>query len=351
MSHVLEISVVIPTYNRCDRLARALDALEDQTLDSDRFEVIVVSDGSTDGTDGMLAARSTSFRLVALEQVNAGPSAARNRGIEAAAGELVVFLDDDEEAAPQLLEHHRDAHERAKSVSVAVIGPVRSPAGRSHPPWLRWEQAMLDRNYADRVAGRVPTQARHFWAGNSSVRRHDLMLVGGFDPTFRRAEDVELGYRLADAGIEFAFAPTAVALHDPDRSLMAWMAIPAAYGRADVRIGRDRGHPSVLDVLRRHFRLRRAPTPQIVLIAAGRARLAGMAALALAGAGCALGVVGAERAAVALLSASYNVSYYQGACEELGGRAAFLRFLRGDPLSPPRASPTQIHPEGDTDEH
>src|SRR5579859_3268611 len=100
------ISVVIPTYNRRDSLLRTLAALERQAYPFDRFEVIVVSDGATDGTGDAVRALSTSYRLRCLEQVNSGPSVARNHGARAACGEVVVYLDDDVEPLPRFLERH-----------------------------------------------------------------------------------------------------------------------------------------------------------------------------------------------------------------------------------------------------
>src|SRR5258707_10281865 len=89
------LSVVIPTYNRCASLRRLLDALARQTLSADRFEVIVVDDGSSDGTRELLRTLKTPYALVSIEQPNQGPGAARNRGVRAASGDLILFLDDD----------------------------------------------------------------------------------------------------------------------------------------------------------------------------------------------------------------------------------------------------------------
>ena len=98
---MVKLSVIIPTYNRKESLLRTLAALEKQTLPVDRFEVIVISDGSTDGTSDAISSTSFSFEVGFFEQQNSGPSVARNFGAQKANNEVIVFLDDDIEPIPQ----------------------------------------------------------------------------------------------------------------------------------------------------------------------------------------------------------------------------------------------------------
>ena len=126
-------SVVVPTYNRCDRLRRVLGALADQTLPRDSFEVIVVSDGSTDGTDEYLRGGQTPVDVVAVTQPNSGPGPARNAGVERARGDLVVFVDDDVVAEPDLVEQHVRSHEHDDG-RLVVIGPMLTPGGLHAEP-------------------------------------------------------------------------------------------------------------------------------------------------------------------------------------------------------------------------
>src|SRR5215831_5598296 len=88
-------SVVIPTYNRIERLRHVITALEQQAYPSDAYEVIIISDGSTDGTHAYLEMVRSTLQLRWFSQDNRGPAAARNTGIEKAGGEFVVFIDDD----------------------------------------------------------------------------------------------------------------------------------------------------------------------------------------------------------------------------------------------------------------
>src|SRR5947209_6149687 len=104
------LSIVVPTYNRSNSLRRLLLAIEEQTYPNDRFEVLVVDDGSTDGTPDILRHLVVRFALRLIEQAHGGPSAARNLGVANAGGELIVFLDDDVVPLPDLLLEHARSH-------------------------------------------------------------------------------------------------------------------------------------------------------------------------------------------------------------------------------------------------
>src|SRR3954451_4660006 len=120
------VSVVIPTYNRVARWPAVLEGLSSQTFERGAFEVIVVSDGSTDGTNDLLRNLTPPHDLVFEVQDNAGPAAARNRGIELARGPLILFLDDDIVATPTLIERHVCRHRNGRG-DFAVIGPMLTP--------------------------------------------------------------------------------------------------------------------------------------------------------------------------------------------------------------------------------
>src|SRR4051812_34406551 len=95
LPQVPEISVVIPTHNRRERLRSCLDSLAGQTLEPSRFEVVVAVDGSTDGTAEMLHELETPFALRVVVQPQSGQAAARNTGVAAASAQFVLLLDDD----------------------------------------------------------------------------------------------------------------------------------------------------------------------------------------------------------------------------------------------------------------
>jgi GT2 family glycosyltransferase len=211
---MLDVSVVIPTYNRIDTLERVVPTLLAQDLSSDRYEVLVCDSLSTDGTAAYLAATAAQAPNVRhLPGRYSGRAAARNAGISAARGEIVLFNDADILASPDLLSQHLRRHRQR--AGIAVVGwevQVRnldeyaykrdhpSARGHLHPP------------------GRKRLSWLYFLTGNASVPRADLLRVGCFDENFTGYghEDLELGYRLRQAGIEIVYEPKAVSYHCQD---------------------------------------------------------------------------------------------------------------------------------------
>jgi glycosyltransferase involved in cell wall biosynthesis len=227
------VSVVVPTYNRQGALGRVFDALDAQASDQRGFEVVVVNDGSTDGTRAWLDAQRRGFELRVIHQQNSGPAHARNAGVEAARAPLILFLDDDVEPSRELIREHIASHEQ--EADLVVMGPMASlPSYRQ--AWVAWEQAKLERQYTAMTRGDWQPTFRQFWTGNASVRREHVQAVGGFNPDFLRAEDVELGHRLHQRGLKFRFNPRARGLHHAQRSLASWERMHQSYGELEVRI-------------------------------------------------------------------------------------------------------------------
>lgn len=318
------ISVVIPTFNRVERLRLVLDAMAGQTVSRDTFEVIVVSDGSSDGTHAFLES-SPPLPLRWVEQHNSGPAVARNRGVSLARGTYVLFVDDDVVAAPNLIERHLLGH--GDSLSTIVIGPMLNAEGFVYSPWVAWEQAMLYKQYEALRTGRFEANARQFYTGNASMARSVFEEVGGFDETYRRAEDIEMAYRLNQLGVTFVFDEQAVAYHHASRSFDSWMAAAYAYGHNDVRFSRSHDQPWMLDALcydycNRNVLLRSiarlslmAPPMTKVLSVAMRTAALGLARLKL------------QKPSRYALSGLYGLGYYNGAATELGGAAVLLDMI------------------------
>jgi GT2 family glycosyltransferase len=325
------LSVVIPTYNRVARLRRVLAALQLQTYPSEKFEVVVVSDGSTDGTDDYLSEVATPYQMRFVCQPNQGPAAARNRGVELAWGTLVLFLDDDVVATPRLVDEHVASHEACDTDTV-VIGPMATPPGFEMRPWVRWEQAMLYKQYRDMNEGVYAPTFRQFYTGNASLPRRRFLDAGGFDTRFRRAEDVELAYRLDRGGIGWVWNPAAIGHHYADRSFESWLDTARVYGVNEVVFGRDEKQDPGLDRVSAEFQRRNAgvrwlsrlcvawPTADRIIEAIlGRMAIVGDA-------------VGARRLSSWALSGIFNVAFYCGMASSLGSAAEFRRVIvnRGD---------------------
>ncbi len=324
-------SVVIPTYNRRRRLQRVLHAVATQVVDT-TFEIVVVSDGSTDETEDYLATLVLPVPLRWASQPNSGPAAARNRGVDMAEGDLIIFVDDDVVPTAGMLQAHIDAHRRVGDNAV-VIGPMLDPPDFDLSPWTSWEQAMLRKQYRAMDRGDYPATSRQFYTGNASLARRHLHDVGGFNPEFRRAEDVELAYRLDDHGLGFFYENQAVGHHYAERSFDSWKSTAYVYGRNDVVFGRDPNRSWMLSFMAYKFNdqhpLARWATILCIRTPALRSPLTGLLRYV---------AVGAERLRLGplsryALSGIFSIEFHSGIADELGGSEQFIELLREQPTT------------------
>ena len=246
----MEVSVVIPAYNQRERLRLVLSGLEGQTLPPECFEVLVIDDGSTDGTAEMLDALPIDNMKPIRLYPNEGRCSARNRGIDQAAGDLVVLLDGDALPAPDLLQTYLDAFGELGPDSVlcgqlyslaeleffqdpqrgtladVVIPSVQKDYLESHRAALILTEAMVRRDFAAirerAVPGGYPfpeleqmqdeqidlfrrcPNAAVAWLGltphNSALPREVLRSIGGFDINIPFCEGWEIAYRCQQYG-------------------------------------------------------------------------------------------------------------------------------------------------------
>jgi GT2 family glycosyltransferase len=304
-------------------------ALEQQAYPSDAYEVIVISDGSTDGTDAYLEGLRPTMRLRWFPQANRGPAAARNAGIQKAGGEFIVFIDDDVVPEPQLLGEHARSHHEAGQGDVVVVGPLLTPEGFKMAPWVHWEQEMLMKQYKALLRGDWPATARQFYTGNASLRRSQILAAGGFDEDFRRAEDVELAYRLANNGVGFVFNMQAAAMHFAERSFRAWLDIAYTYGRNDVIFARDRNQQWLLSAVRQEFRDRHFLIRSLVRVCKGRSWLTSIANPVLKLAADAATLLRASDIERLAYSGLFNLQYYNGLFNELDDVHFLFKDLEG----------------------
>jgi len=215
------ISVVVCTYNGHRTIRECLHGLSKVRYPN--FEVIVVDDGSSTPMEPIVA--SYGFRTIRTP--NRGLSAARNSGMEAAAGEIVAYLDDDAYPDPDWLSYLADAFQRTAHVGIGgpnlappCDGPVadcvaNAPGGPVH--------VLL----SDEIAEHLP-------GCNMAFRRWALLEVGGFDPCFRVAgDDVDLCWRLQERGGTLGFSPAAMVWHHRRNSVRAYWRQQKGYGRAE----------------------------------------------------------------------------------------------------------------------
>ena len=192
-------------------LSRLLRALAQQTLAADAYEVIVIVDGSADGTCEMLSDFDAPYRLIWKSQARAGRAAACNAGIALARGAVLVLIDDDMEPSPVFVQAHAAEHAGGRRRAVMGAAPVLIPPGS--PAVVEYIGRKFNR-HLDALASRGGCFGlRAFYSGNLSIPREVLVEVGGFDEEFKTYgnEDLELSCRLRSAGVEIAFSPAAVA--------------------------------------------------------------------------------------------------------------------------------------------
>ncbi|MEM8932249.1 MAG: glycosyltransferase [Acidobacteriota bacterium] len=214
----MDLSVVVPTYGRREALALTLEAYERQTPDDLRFELVVVDDGSSDGTAEWLASRRPKrYRLRFDCQENAGPAAARNRALARAEGEIVLITGDDIEPTPDLLHRHVEAHRHHADPKVAVLGLTIWPPGERLTATMRHIDGpgAQQFSYGNFTPG-AEYDFRHLYTSNISLHRSLLAAEPGpFSTIFPSAafEDAELGHRLAFHGLRIVYHPEAVGHH------------------------------------------------------------------------------------------------------------------------------------------
>lgn len=193
----MRVSVIIPTYNRAACIARAVESVLTQTYRE--VEAIVVDDGSTDETAATLARYGPRIRVI--HQANAGPSAARNRGIKAATGELIAFLDSDDEWMSEKLRRQVSLLDRCGSAVTCCL--TNAHLLFQHRETTSFDAAGISMGHPEGILTNVfdvLLTRPVFFTQAAMVRRSAVEGVGGFSPHLRILEDYELALRLATTG-------------------------------------------------------------------------------------------------------------------------------------------------------
>jgi glycosyltransferase involved in cell wall biosynthesis len=214
------ISVVLPTFNRADALVKVLGALESQSFPLRSFEVVVVDDGSSDGTAETLAdyagRTALSLRFNSLGK-NSGPAAARNAALRMARGKIIVIIGDDIVPPPEFVGRHAVWHEAHPDERDALLGYVTWPAEIRPSRFMKWlEEGGRSFYFAyGGMKSGAQVSASCFYTCNLSVKRGLLFRTELFDETFPHAshEDLELGHRLGKLGMRLWFERSVKGFH------------------------------------------------------------------------------------------------------------------------------------------
>ncbi len=206
-------SVIIPTFNGASRIGHCLDALVQHTARRS-VEILVVNDGSTDQTANVVQ-RYPGIRLI--NQTNAGPAAARNRGALASCGTIILFTDDDCVPTPNWLDAMLDPFKNPE-----VVGAKGVYRTRQNSLLARFVQIEYEDKY--RLMARLP-EIDFIDTYSAAFRRDRFLEMTGYDTSFPLAcaEDVELSYRMSARGWKMIFAPNAIVYHTHPDTLSKYL--------------------------------------------------------------------------------------------------------------------------------
>jgi GT2 family glycosyltransferase len=212
-----KLTIIIATYNRKDILQKALDAYRSQSAPEEILEMLVVDDGSTDGTDSMVAQSNegSPIPIRYFRQDHRGAAAARNLAIREARGDLLLFTDDDVVPSHTLVEEHLKWHRQNPDPCVAVLGFIPWDPEVHPTPFMNWLIMGGPLLNLRECSKRKEVGLGFFYTGNLSLKAEFLRKNGTFDEDFRSYgyEDLELGYRLTRRGLRLLYNPDAVGYH------------------------------------------------------------------------------------------------------------------------------------------
>lgn len=187
MNKVPYLSVIIPLYNKETEIKRSIDSVLNQEFSD--FELIVVNDGSTDSSQVVVESIKDE-RIKLINQPNGGVSAARNRGVEEAAGKYVVFLDADDKFLPKAF----NLLEEDKTADIIIGSFVRTD-----------KDGIIDRNQNNKIDGIVENNFKSYWRreiflrmGNMFIKREILKQKGGLRTDMTLFEDTEWKFRIIE---------------------------------------------------------------------------------------------------------------------------------------------------------
>ena len=242
-----KISVIIPTYNRKNELEKLLYSLNNQTLPPSQFEIIVVDDGSSDGTEEWLMKHKDQLKVKTslYTQVHGGPGAARNLGMEKAHGDIFGFTDTDCITEPEWLEH---LIKPFISEKVGAVGG-REIINDKDPLLMRcFHYLMTSPLTTGGLRGKRGKRLACFYPRtfNMAISRRAYHATEGFKKMFH-AEDIELSFRIKKKGFELIYEDSAKVYHRRRSTIIQFVKQIFHMGKARITLARL--HPSSLEPL------------------------------------------------------------------------------------------------------
>lgn len=235
---VPRISVLIATYDRPALLRSCLASFAEQTLDRSEYEVVVIDDGSEcDSLGRLLGELDDDLQVIGLRIAHSGRSAAKNQAVFLARAPIVLFFDDDDRAAPDYLERHLAGHAARPSEGVAILGHTDWAPELELSPLMHFITDVDRLLFAyERLGDGQELDWRGFWEGRISCKRSLLMRHGLHDQRLGYSIDVEMGWRLAPAGLRVIYDAGARSFMARPVDFEAFCERTRAKGRANATI-------------------------------------------------------------------------------------------------------------------
>jgi glycosyltransferase involved in cell wall biosynthesis len=195
---------VIPTFNRATFLEAALQSLAIQSLESNKYEVLVIDDGSTDHTSKIAKRFARRLPLRYFLANHKGIAAAKNRGVQESKHPIVFFFDDDDVADRHLLREHLRSHKDYRQEGVAILGYTSWARSLRITEVMRFITGVGHYLFAyGGIEMGEPLDFTYFWGGRTSCKRCFLEKYGMFEERFQfGCEDIELAHRLSRHGLQ-----------------------------------------------------------------------------------------------------------------------------------------------------
>ena len=210
----INISVVVPTYNRKKLLEKSLISLFKQTYSKSKYEIIVVDDGSTDNTKNMIKnLQQDNKNLVYLQQENRGPAIAKNQGVLCSKGKIIVFIDSDCLVLKSFLEIVDTCFNRNLGIAAYVGSILLIPKNHFFLPLYKFCKMTEPQIKNDKIYDK-PNPLAPFYSGCGAIRKSVFKAIGGFNECFKWAgEDTDLGFRIMAAGYKICCSSKMAAFH------------------------------------------------------------------------------------------------------------------------------------------
>ncbi|MBL1210988.1 MAG: glycosyltransferase [Geminocystis sp. GBBB08] len=220
-------SIIIPTYNRPENLKKCLEFITKLDYPINRFEVIIVDDGSPQSLESIINYFQPLIKLKFIQQKNSGPATARNNGVSQAQGKYLAFIDDDCEVTPSWLSIFADGFAQNPD---AILGGYTINKLKENI-YSEASQKLVDYLYSYYNA--IPEQSKFFTSNNFAIPKLIFEKIGGFNTTFplAAAEDRELFDRIYNQGYQMIYLPKAQVEHSHYLTLKTFWRQHLNYGK------------------------------------------------------------------------------------------------------------------------